>query len=405
MARLPDRLQRLDLGGNALSGPIPSDLAELINLQHLWLGDNALSGSIPSKLGQLTDLRALDLGTNELSGPIPASLGDLDYLQELKLHENLLTGPIPRELTQLSLGRFWIHSTDLCVPAEAAFQTWLDAIEDFRGTICGQSPTAGADLVVDSPAVSDNTLTPGQTFAFSATVRNQGSDASAVTALRYYRSTDAAISTSDTIDGVPTAVGSLPAGGTQPAQVGLTAPATAGTYYYGACVDAVTGESDTNNCSAGVTVTVADEETPTPGIRDPDKDFNTLSAAGNNEPYGLWSDGTTMWVADWLDGKIYAYSMATRERDPGRDFDTLLAAGNDSPRGLWSDGTTMWVADFADRKVYAYSMATRGHDPDKDFDAVRAAGSAGLWSDGVTMWVADFLEIEAPCARDGDRRP
>ena len=37
----------------------------------------------------------------------------------------------------------------------------------------------------------------------------------------------------------------------------LTAPLTAGAYYYGACVDAVTSESDTsNNCSASVKVDV-----------------------------------------------------------------------------------------------------------------------------------------------------
>ena len=41
----------------------------------------------------------------------------------------------------------------------------------------------------------------------------------------------------------------------------LTAPSTAGTYYYGACVDAVTDESDiTNNCSTSVQVTVPEPE-------------------------------------------------------------------------------------------------------------------------------------------------
>ena len=29
-----------------------------------------------------------------------------------------------------------------------------------------------------------------------------------------------------------------------------------------------------------------------------DKDFDTLRAAGNRNPTGIWSDGTTMWVAD-----------------------------------------------------------------------------------------------------------
>ena len=42
------------------------------------------------------------------------------------------------------------------------------------------------------------------------------------------------------------------------ATIRLTAPWTAGTYYYGACVDAVAGESDTtNNCSTSVQVEVS----------------------------------------------------------------------------------------------------------------------------------------------------
>ncbi len=93
--------------------------------------------------------------------------------------------------------------------------------------------------------------------------------------------------------------------------------------------------------------------------RNPAADFDTLIAAGNQTPEGIWSDGTTMWVADSHDEKIYAYDMATRARVPGRDFDTLYAADNTRPRGIWSDGTTMWVADYLDDKIYAYDMATR----------------------------------------------
>ena len=60
------------------------------------------------------------------------------------------------------------------------------------------------------------------------------------------------------------AVGAL-AAGTSSESITLTAPSppsTAGTYYYGACVDAVTGESDTtDNCSGSVTVEVVDPTT------------------------------------------------------------------------------------------------------------------------------------------------
>ena len=48
----------------------------------------------------------------------------------------------------------------------------------------------------------------------------------------------------------------------------LTAPSTAWTYYYGACVDAVTDESDiTKNCSTSVQVEVSEPEPePVPAL-------------------------------------------------------------------------------------------------------------------------------------------
>ena len=119
-------------------------------------------------------------------------------------------------------------------------------------------PASGApDLVIQTPSVSDSSPNAGGSFTFSATVRNQGNGLSASTTLRYYRSPDATISTSDTAVGTD-AVGGLAASGTRAESISLTAPSTAGTYYYGACVDPVSGESATrNNCSRAVTVTVA----------------------------------------------------------------------------------------------------------------------------------------------------
>ena len=130
-------------------------------------------------------------------------------------------------------------------------------------------------------------------------------------------------------------------------------------------------------------------------VRVPTKDFDTLSAAGNVYATGIWSDGTTMWVVDNVDGygeKIYAYNMATKARVPAKDFNTLEAAGNDHPRGIWSDGATMWVVDDVDDRVYAYDMTTKARVPAKDFDTLADVGNYnahGLWSDGTTMWVSD----------------
>ena len=128
-----------------------------------------------------------------------------------------------------------------------------------RGQDGVSAPTLPAnqpDLVVQSPSVNASSLNSGQSFTFSATVRNQGSARSAATTLRYFRSSDATISSGDSPVGTD-AVGGLAASDTSHESVGLTAPSSAGTYYYGACVDSVSGEADTrNNCSSAVAVTV-----------------------------------------------------------------------------------------------------------------------------------------------------
>ena len=113
-----------------------------------------------------------------------------------------------------------------------------------------------SDLVVEQPTVSKSTLAPGENFTLSATVRNQGTGGAAATTLRYYRSTDATISTGDTEVGTDS-VSRLGANGSSAESITLTAPTSAGTYYYGACVEAVTDESSfDNNCSTAVSLTV-----------------------------------------------------------------------------------------------------------------------------------------------------
>ena len=118
--------------------------------------------------------------------------------------------------------------------------------------------TRAPDLVVESASVDDDTPDAGASFTLSATVRNRGDGQSAATTLRYYQSSNSTISDADTEVGTDP-VGGLTASATSAESTALTAPSSAGTYYYGACVDAVTGESSTsNNCSDGINVKVAD---------------------------------------------------------------------------------------------------------------------------------------------------
>ena len=178
------------------------------------------------------------------------------------------------------------ESIDLTAPASAGtyyYGACVDAVTGESSTTNNCSSSAqvdvaeppppprqtNPDLAVGSPSVTDSSPETGGSFTLSATVTNSGDAGADATTLRYYRSTDATITTSDTEVGTD-AVGALSASGTSDESIDLTAPASAGTYYYGACVDAVTGESSTtNNCSSSAQVDVA-EPPPPPRQTNPD---------------------------------------------------------------------------------------------------------------------------------------
>ena len=118
------------------------------------------------------------------------------------------------------------------------------------------------DLVV-AASVSDSTLAFEQPFTLRATVRNQGGGEPEPTVLFYYSSTDATITSDDTQ--ISADVVNLETSDTITKSLSLMAAAEAGTYYYGVCVQSVSGEHNTdNNCSDAVRVTVSSEFVFTP---------------------------------------------------------------------------------------------------------------------------------------------
>ena len=126
-------------------------------------------------------------------------------------------------------------------------------------------------------------------FTLGVTVSNEGSGSSGSTTLRYHRSADSTITSGDTEVGT-NAVGSLAASGSSRESIDLTAPSAPGTYYYGACVDAVPDESDaTNNCSGSVAFTV-------PAETSTDATLSDLTLAGIDFN-GTFASGTTSYSA------------------------------------------------------------------------------------------------------------
>ncbi len=109
---------------------------------------------------------------------------------------------------------------------------------------------------------------PGRQFTLSGTLANEGDavasrrsmGTNAGLVVRFYRSEDSTITTSDTnISGAGFSFGrEIAAGSSSTNEIDLTASSTPGTYYYGACfVNTLLFEWDTtNNCSEAVEVTV-----------------------------------------------------------------------------------------------------------------------------------------------------
>ena len=137
-------------------------------------------------------------------------------------------------------------------------------------------------------------------------------------------------------------------------------------------------------------------------------DLDTLRAADNTEPSGIWSNGTTVWIADVSNAKLYAYSQADGARDGDKDIavNGVIMA----PTGVWSDNTTIWVIDPVEMTAFAYTLGSGARDSNSDI----SLGSdlmlpVDTWSDGVTMWVLDshddklYAYTLADDTRDSDK--
>ena len=276
-----DKIQRANLDGSSVEDLITTGLStpRSITLDvsggKIYWTDN---GTDKIQRANLDGSSVEDLITTGLTGPVGIALdvsggkiywtdNGTDKIQRANLDgssvEDLittgLTGPAGIALDVSGGKIYWIdNGTDKIQRANLDGSSVEDLITTGLSTprnLVLYLPKP--DLIVESPSVSNSSPNAGQSFTLSATVRNQGTVASASTALRYYRSTDETISTDDTQVGTD-AVSSLSASSTSDQSISLTAPSTSGTYYYGACVESVSGESNANNnCSDEVEVRVS----------------------------------------------------------------------------------------------------------------------------------------------------
>ncbi|KAF9595770.1 hypothetical protein IFM89_003512 [Coptis chinensis] len=143
------KLQVLDLSGNAILGEIPWDIGVFTSLLSLNMSRNSLGGAIPTSIGELRAVNVLDLSENQLNGSIPSQIGGAVFLKELKLQNNHLAGNLPVQIGKCSsLTSLILAQNKLAgpIPAAIANLTNLQYVDFSVNNLSGSLPKQLANL-------------------------------------------------------------------------------------------------------------------------------------------------------------------------------------------------------------------------------------------------------------------
>ena len=157
----------------------------------------------------------------------------------------------------------------------------------------------------------------------------------------------------------------------------------------------------TNTEDHTITITKADGTS----TWDPRLDFPTHEF--NDQPWGIWSDRTTMHVSDYYDGLLYSYRMSSRTYDYVTDLrphqnrvhpDRTIPM---DPTDIWSDSQHFWVVNRFTWSNIVDNVTPRLHKLDLTGTVTELADDllhtdiydpTGIWSDGQTLWIADEVD-------------
>jgi hypothetical protein len=124
-------LERLNVGGNVLSGNLPLSLSFATNLKTLLIFDNLLTGEIPQVLGQL-ELESFQAQGNKLVGPLPLDSNNVVWassLEQFWVQNNQLTGSLPTQVAN------FVRLEELRLSSNSMWETIPEALYDVSSLV------------------------------------------------------------------------------------------------------------------------------------------------------------------------------------------------------------------------------------------------------------------------------
>ncbi|XP_030929940.1 probable leucine-rich repeat receptor-like serine/threonine-protein kinase At3g14840 isoform X3 [Quercus lobata] len=149
---------------NMLSGSLPKELGNLINIERLHLTSNSFTGEVPEKFAELMTMKEFRIGDNNFSGKIPDFIKNWKKLERLSIQASGLNGPIPFQISFLE------HLKDLRISdlrgPEANFppihvMTKMNNLILRSCNITGQLPNLEKMINLETLDLSFNKLTGG----------------------------------------------------------------------------------------------------------------------------------------------------------------------------------------------------------------------------------------------------
>lgn len=155
-----NRVTRLDLYSNGLSGELPAEIGDLDALERLELSSNALTGDIPTSIGNCAALEHLDIHVNQFTG-LPEELANCQNLTTIIAYKNELGDTFPDFLTSMhQLVRLEIGSNEIGgeLPEELSQLINLRQLDLDRNNFEGQMPSVKNMTMLTSLHLTTNNL-------------------------------------------------------------------------------------------------------------------------------------------------------------------------------------------------------------------------------------------------------